>query len=182
MTYPTLTELANAIEVAASRAFSSLFTEHPGHYYYCSLVTTGEALAPVIAAWTHEALASALETANKSSIARKAIKWSSADSPFYSYGEHFFEKVRQLFSERPPLNFKLSDEQWQIEYQLRLKAMEEAMIRLDKNGLFGTGLDRLQTVVLVEVIPPDYTNTERALRLNPPEALKEWLYEAGEEK
>lgn len=31
-----------------------------------------------------------------------------------------------------------------------------------------------------EVMPPDYTNTERALRLNPPSALTGWLAEAAE--
>lgn len=30
-------------------------------------------------------------------------------------------------------------------------------------------------------MPPDYTNTEIALRLNPQEALTEWLEEIAEE-
>lgn len=32
-----------------------------------------------------------------------------------------------------------------------------------------------------EFMPPDFTNTKRALRLNPREALNEWLEEIAEE-
>lgn len=49
-------------------------------------------------------------------------------------------------------------------------------------GIFGSGGRRKSMVVLVEIMPPDYTNTERALRLNSREALKEWLEEAAEER
>ena len=31
-------------------------------------------------------------------------------------------------------------------------------------------------------MPPEYANTERVLRLNPKETLKEWLEEAAEKK
>ena len=55
------------------------------------------------------------------------------------------------------------------------------MARLDSEGIFSIGDRRLELYVLVEVAPPDQTNTERALRLDPPEALREWLVEAAEE-
>jgi len=35
-------------------------------------------------------------------------------------------------------------------------------------------------VVAAEVMSPEYTNTERVLRLNSRETLKEWLEEAAE--
>jgi hypothetical protein len=35
-------------------------------------------------------------------------------------------------------------------------------------------------MINVEVMPPDSSNTVRAIRLNPPEAVKEWLKEAAE--
>jgi hypothetical protein len=45
---------------------------------------------------------------------------------------------------------------------------------------FGEGEKRRSTVISVEVMPPDYTNTERALRLNPRGALlTEWLATAA---
>ena len=56
------------------------------------------------------------------------------------------------------------------------------MKMLDEEGLFGRGGKRDKMVVLVEVMPPDSGNTERALRLNPAgPALDMWLEEAGEE-
>ncbi|MFI2410671.1 DUF4303 domain-containing protein [Streptomyces sp. NPDC018947] len=57
--------------------------------------------------------------------------------------------------------------------------METAVARLDAEGLFGTGADRHRVVVAVEVVPPDTGNDERVLRLNPPEALADWLEEAA---
>ena len=35
-------------------------------------------------------------------------------------------------------------------------------------------------MINVEVVPPDHTNTERAIRLNPPEAITQWLADAAE--
>lgn len=52
------------------------------------------------------------------------------------------------------------------------------MARLDAEGLFGTGTDRHAVVVTVEV-PSETGNDERAMRLNPPEALTDWLAEAA---
>ncbi|CAK7065445.1 MAG: hypothetical protein MESAZ_01852 [Saezia sanguinis] len=51
------TELLTAeIVKAAGKAFRELF-ENGESYYYCTLITTGEALAPTVSAWTWEALA-----------------------------------------------------------------------------------------------------------------------------
>lgn len=67
------------------------------------------------------------------------------------------------------------------EIQLRINSMERVMRNLDMNGMFGNGEERLGIVINAEFMPPDYTNTERALRLNPREALNEWLEEMAEE-
>lgn len=50
-------------------------------------------------------------------------------------------------------------EEWDADYTVRLRAMEEAMARLDAEGLFGFGEARLRIVVNAEVMPPDFTNT-----------------------
>ena len=63
-----------------------------------------------------------------------------------------------------------------------MNSMEEVMASLDKEGIFGSGERRENMVILAEVRPPDYTNTERALRLNSRETLKEGLEEAAEEE
>ncbi len=81
---------------------------------------------------------------------------------------------------RPEMDPFMSEADWDSEVDLRLRAMETAMSRLDSESLFGTGPQRLQIVVNVEVMPPDFTNTERARRLNPPGAIREWLGEAAD--
>jgi hypothetical protein len=58
--------------------------------------------------------------------------------------------------------------------------MEAALSEADAAGTFGSGIEREQIVINVEVMPPDHSNTERAIRLNPPAALTEWLVEAAE--
>lgn len=180
MTHPDLRELTGAILAAARKAFSTLFAEHPEHYYYCTLVTTGEGHPPVLSAWSHEALTAALAGEKDPDEARSQLKWSYADSPYYGLGSQNFEIVETLLAQRPRLTPDLSAKEWNAEFQLRLGAMEAAMSQLDSEGVFGSGRARLAMVVLVEVAPPDRTNTERALRLNPREALNEWLEEAAE--
>ena len=177
----TQTEISDAIVAASRKAFTGLFQEHPGEYYYCALVTSGEAHPPVVSAWSHEALSVAAAATQDPEEARQDLKWSPADSPYYSYGSQHFRIVNALFAQRPRLTADLSEEEWAAEYELRLAAMEEAMARLDAEGIFGRGRKRLGLVVLVEVVPPDHTNTDRALRLNPPEALGNWLEEAAED-
>ena len=51
----------------------------------------------------------------------------------------------------------------------------------DRGRAFIREMNRLGIVINVEVMPPDYTNTERALRLNPRQALDAWLAEAAED-
>lgn len=170
---PEMDDLRLAIAAAVEAAYSALLHETGETFYYFSLTTTGEAHPPVISAWSTEQL-ERLPQAR-----RAALKWSYADSPYYGFGEGHFAEVRRLFSKRPSLGALPSGER-QMEYELRLDAMEEALRLLDQRGLFGVGEDRLRLVIHAEVMPPDFTNTERAMRLNLPEALVCWLEEAAE--
>jgi hypothetical protein len=172
--------LVDAITDAARAAISQLFKEYSVHrFYYCSLITTGEGHAPVISAWSTKALAAAVKELGDDPKALKELKWSYADSPFNCYGEQFFGEVHRIYSARP-MSYSLSSKEWQFELETRLKAMEKALARLDGEGLFGTGSKRLGIVINAEIMPPDHTNTDRALRLNPCEALTEWLVESAE--
>ncbi|KFG77312.1 DUF4303 domain-containing protein [Streptomyces mutabilis] len=172
---PTETDLADAVHRAARAAFLDLFREQPGHrFYYCVLVTPGEAYGPALSAWSEQALA---EEAARQGCVVPDIKWSYADSPFCCYGERHLKPVRPLFEARGEL-FDLPDDEADAEFDLRLRAMETAMARLDAEGLFGTDADRHRVVINVEV-PSEAGNDERALRLNPPEALTDWLAEAA---
>jgi len=178
--FPNEIDLRDAIVVAARSAFRSLFSLHHGNYYYCSLITTGEAHSPVVTAWSWEALENATRGAENINEALFMTKWSYADSPYFAYGENFFAPVKELFRARPRISASMSDDEWSHEFQLRLDAMEFAMTKLDREGMFGLGEDRNRIVVLVEVMPPDASNTERAIRLNPPGALVEWLADVSE--
>jgi hypothetical protein len=173
-------ELVDAIAAATKAAVTALFREYPGdHFYYCALVTTGEALAPNLTAWSREALDAAVNECDNDPNARAELKWSYADSPFYCYGDTYFEEVRCLFDALGAPD-PSDAEAWAAAYTSKMGAMEAAMARLDQEGLFGRLPERAGIVVNVECMPPDQTNVQRALRLNPPEALTEWLKEAAE--
>lgn len=180
MAAPSEDDLINAIADATRQAFNDLFREHLEDFYYCALITTGEAHPPVLSAWSSQALDAAVAGAADPEDARWGLKWSYGQSPYFCYGDTYFGEVRRLFELRPRMSPEMSSEERHAEYELRLRAMEVALARLDAEGLFGTGAARLRTVINAEVMPPDFTNTERATRLNPAEALKDWLAEAAE--
>jgi hypothetical protein len=164
---PSTAELVDAIFVATKAALTDLFREFPTHhFYYFSLITTGEALSPNVAAWSTEALDEVAGKYNGDPNARAELKWSYADSPFYCYGEQHFDEVRRLFAALGVPD-PFDAEARMAAYLLKMSAMEAAMARLERTGVFGSGPTRAGIVVLVECMPPDHTNVERALRLNP---------------
>ena len=172
---PELQPLVEAIFEATQKAFLKLF-ENGEHYYYCVLLTTGEALPPCIAAWSVEALE---RLVNERSIPEEEIpyyKYSFADSPYYAFGyEEDFRHVKQLFEERDSLMDYNNEEQWDKEYNLRLAAMVYAMKKLDETGIFALNQVREQVYINVELMPPDDTDIERALYFNKAENIEEWL-------
>lgn len=179
---PSEKDLADAIEEAAGRAIAALFSEHPSeHFYYCALITSGEAHSPTLTAWSTEALDRELQQSKSPEEARWWLEWSYGESPYFCSGQEHFERVNRLFSERPPIDARrMSEAEIESEFQLRIRSMETAMSTLDSRGLFGSGPRRLEIVVNVEVMPPDFGNTERALRLNPLAAIEKWLKEVAE--
>ena len=102
--------------------------------------------------------------------------------PYFAYGEEYFSEVSKLFLENIERMEDMDEDTYEQEFDLLLHIMECVMAELDEEGLFGSGEQRKKIVVNAEVMPPDYTNTERALRLNPPEALTDWLEECAEEE
>lgn len=173
-------ELATPIADAARTAIEELFRENEGDsFYYCSLITTGEGHTPCLTAWSKEKLNEAVEAEGGGEDLVAELKWSYADSPFCYFGESHFEKIKQIFIGRSASKDcdSTSDAS---ELEFRLKAMELAMAKLDEEGIFGSGNVRLQIVVNAEVMPPDHSNVERAVRLNPEQALTDWMKEAAE--
>lgn len=164
---------------AAEKAFTALFSEHPEHFYYCTLVSI-DGYSPCISAISEEALDRILaeNDCTDDEDARLDFKWSYADSPYCAYGEEYFAEVNSFMDEWNI--FDLDDDDFEEAFETLLFSMEEAMRNLDEKGIFGTGTERKQVFINAEVMPPDYTNTKRAERLNPPEAMADWLKEAAE--
>ncbi|MDQ0048460.1 hypothetical protein J2T18_002760 [Paenibacillus polymyxa] len=177
--------LAAEIADVARASFRTLF-ENGERYYYCTLFTSGEGHAPSISAWSWEALEREAARQGEGSdtpgsTIAELIKWSYADSPYCCFRDEDFDDVKQLFMERPSIA-ELEADEWNREFDSRLKAMELAMKMLDDEGVFALNQPRESVCVLVEIMPPDEINTEIALRLNQAEspAMQAWLAEAAE--
>lgn len=174
----TIDMLASEIAEATRKAFTKLF-ENGEKYYFCVLVTTGEACSPFISAWSLEALDREINKLPDMDN-YKDIKWSYADSPYICFGEEYFKKVDMLFNQLPAMDCFSDEHKWMEQYDFRLKAMELALKQVDSEGVFALNQPRKNVYINVEVMPPDKTNTERALRLNKAEHITEWLNEMAE--
>jgi hypothetical protein len=177
----TFDKLVLEIAKASEKAFQKLF-ENGERYYYCALITTGEAFSPFISAWSWEALQRETDKLTNPEES-KYIKWSYADSPYMCFGEEYFKNVDKLFDKLPHIDSFLGDnkpEKWEQQYDFRLKAMEQALKQVDSMGIFSKNQPRKDVYINVEVMPPDETNTKRALRLNQKEDITMWLEEAAE--
>lgn len=169
--------LTAAITEASRMAFQKLFNNGE-QFYYCVLLTTGEGLAPIISAWSWEALDRVSQ--KYSQAYAQDIKWSYADSPYYAFGyDEYFGDVKQLFEHRTAIDNQ-NNEAWKKELDFRLMAMVRAMSILDREGLFAQNQSRKNILINVELMPPDASNTQRALELNNPEDIEDYLQEAAE--
>ena len=169
-------KLTQELYNAAKIILMDLFNNNE-HYYYITLTTDSGANTPCISAWSYEAL----HRSSNDEEEQEEIKWSYADSPYCCWKQEEFEKVKVLLLSRENI-WALDSEAFDTEYNLRFEAMEAAMKRLDQEGMFDVNQKRDDVIVLVEVMPPDYTNTERAYRMNSEKSVifSEWLEEAAE--
>ena len=165
--------------ISAVRIAVAELKETNEHFYYVVLMTTGEALAPVLCAWSSEALQRTAD-ASFSPETSSDLKWSCTDAPYFDIGSEAFKPVHALFGARPAMNPFMPEADWAEEYAIRLGAMEEALRALDAEDFFGAGSARESVLINVEVIPPDHGNILRARRLNPRAALERWLSEAAD--
>ncbi len=155
--------LTTAIATSARGAITQLHSDEPGPFCLYALLTSGEALRPYLSV--------TLDGPNR---------WDLADSPFAVFGDEHFAPLEKIYAERGSL-FEMTPTDADTEYWVRLMSMEAALRTLDEEGLFGTGRDREQTLLLVTPMPPDHTDAESARRLNPRSALLvDWLKEASE--
>jgi len=169
-------ELVSKIESAAEKALNRLFAEHNESFYYITLITFGECVCPFISAWSVEALDREAGKSEDPEKAKYYLKWDYAASPYCSFGyEEYFGELREIFDQRTSMLDDNDDDAYELEMDIRLNSMEQAMHDLDQKGLFGQGENRSRIVINAEYMPPDNDNVERAKRLNPEASLKEWL-------
>ena len=156
--------------------FTELFNNNE-KFYYCTFLTTGEGLPPLISAWSEEALKRE-SSLYKNADEYKEIKWSYADSPYYAFR---YEKFSHIFSSRPLMS-TLNEIEWEKEFLFRLKVMETAVRQADREGLFSINQNRADICVEVGTMPPDKLTTEITKRLNSLDSLimKEYMAEAAE--
>lgn len=171
-------KLVQMLKDAAEKSFKALLAEHSDEEFYYFTYVMAEDGPPFVSAWSYEALAGILKengVTEEDTEDYMIYKWSYADSPYCAYGyEEFFQEVDECFSERLDALADASDEEYEREFEIRIASMEEAMRRLDAEGLFGTGEARNRVVILAEFAPPDASNTGRVQRLNPTVDLDEW--------
>lgn len=147
---------------------------HPERFYAFALLTSGEARAPYLSACSLEADA-----------AEGLDRWSLADTPYAAWGyEELFASAARAFADRGELSelFEADAEAFEAEYALRLASVEEALRLLDIAGLFGTGADRQEVLLITGTMPPDASDAGFVRRLNPAGGLyEEWLRECSEQ-
>lgn len=162
-------KMVKFLQGAFKNAIISLCTEHKEHFYYFAFVFDS-GMHPYISAWSYEAYEKSVIENQVDEEDKKWWKWDYADSPYAVYGyEDYFCEVNKLLDERAN---KLSlDELYDVEWDIRISSMEEALRHLDEEGFFGVKDKRKGIVVNVEVAPPDYHEYERAMRLNPQSKL-----------
>ena len=175
-------KLVDVLENAVEQALTKLFKEHCENYYYITLATFEECVCPVISAWSVEALDREAGKSDDPEKEREYLKWDYASSPYYAFGyDEFFGEAVALYDARSAELDDVDDDAYETEMNIRLNSMEKVMHDLDQKGLFGRGEKRLGVVINAEYMPPDYSNTERGIRLNPEKAIKEWLEQTEDE-
>ena len=175
-------ELVEVFERAAEKAFTSLIEEHSTEHFYYFTMIIDEALKPYISAWSYEALEECLaEKELENDEERLWYKWGACESPYAGYGyDENFSECENLLDKRETIADKIHEEagtyeEIDKEFELLINSMEEAMRRLDEKGLFGTGDEREGIVIMAEIIPPEASNNDRALRLNKNGLIEEYL-------
>lgn len=163
-----LITLKQMLKDAICCATLTTLSQHPNeHYYYLALITSPEALPPCLAIWTEEALQR--ESHNNEEVAY-FLKWSYADSPYTIYDSAGFADLQAPFLALSSL-------------EERLALMTSALQELDNDGFFSQHFDRQALLLNVELVPPDPSNTTRAIALNPSNStiLPIWIAEVCEE-
>lgn len=126
---------------------------------------------------------SALEKAQKGFAAQDAYyanytaKWNPSDYPsLEEYSEYFENSTVEIQNLRGTIEESLnkSSSDLQNDWQQTLQAMERTLIRLDKEGIFSTGLNREQITLSISTYDEsEQEQFDRIKHLNPDSVLQQ---------
>ena len=178
-------KIYNTLMTAAKKGFTSLFSQHHEHFYYCALIMM-EIATPCIGAISEESLEQVLndnysDRKDRNEI-RTAIKWSYADSPYIGFGfEEYFQEVDKLFN-NDIWSEKLACEEYEQRVNDWISIMVDVMRELDKKGVFSSNVDRSNLFINAELQPPDSsTNLDNARALNDDAIFSKWFEDNKDE-
>ena len=173
-------KLVATIEEATSQAAIDLFNSTNETFYFFVSAQKIIKIHFVSIVGTYEALKKQSIAQNWDAYDIADFKWSSIDSPYLEFGSQYFHQVNQAFLDRIDIHSLKTEVEYEKEFNFRINVMEEALHRCDMKGIFSLNQARSEIMINVEVLPPDYTNTIRAKKLNPIESIQIWLQEAAE--
>jgi hypothetical protein len=171
-------QFENALYEDGKNAFQKIITKHGNDLYVIGLYHFGgyDGVMPMFN--TFSALKEVQErlAGEDSYLIEYTAKWNPSDYPSLEEYSEFFEnserEIRKLSGEFEETIYE-SDEEIQSRWQQTLRAMERALIRLDKEGVFSTGVDREQITLSISTYDEgEDEQYDRIKRLNPDTVLK----------
>jgi hypothetical protein len=179
-----MTELRSALIADLKQAWQTLQIKHPhGKFYGFGLYTTDDATYFYPTAFTEEGLTAVSTTycekyGGNINNQRASLRWSPCDSPLHTEGGDFSRSERAK-DEFLALN-ENGDDSDSLEQGVFSAALE-ALLELDKLGLFGTGAIRGE--LLLSIWKGDQSDEERiafAKILNPQSTTERFERELAE--
>lgn len=175
-----LDNLAERIYEALKAAFSEVIREHPSESFYTFAVFTDDSLQFLSAAAnTEEALTATVKQYRETvdlqyggTSTQAGMRWSYGDWGYFAnFGEEYFAEINEALI----ANIDSPEE----EYKGRIDSLWDAVLsgfqRLEKDGLFGTGLVRSKVTLLVVGDLPSKLVESWVSALNPPEVAERFI-------
>jgi hypothetical protein len=177
--------LETAMLAELRAAWSTLLGKHPGERFYSfGLYTTDLADYLMVTASTEEGLSDITQryvtkTGSDPSTQRASLRWSPADSPLHAEGEGLLAESDRLRREgnNPYDDTPDADEAISLVFDVAIQALQQ----LDREGVFGEGMQRSQLVL--GIWKGDQSDDERiefASVLNPRPVAERFAHELGE--
>ena len=177
--------LETAMLAELRAAWSTLLGKHPGERFYAfGLYTTDLADYLMVTASTEEGLSEitqryVTQTGSDPTAQRAALRWSPADSPLHAEGEGLLAASDRLRREgnNPYDDTPDADEAIALVFDVAIQALQQ----LDREGVFGEGVERSQLVLgLWKGDQSDDERIEFASLLNPRPVAERFARETAE--